>query len=201
MIPVTYMYEKITNKSLPFDFNKYKKPMIKQQSRQKNIGKSHFNLYEAGPYKLSVRNNGHCPGSCQTSIYLKEWKTGEELYSYSGDNMYTMVPVSLEFTSRAITGFVLKFWQWSNVGDISSSNALFRSRLKKSVPLAMKDSNIYNISEHQLHERVVLITYNTTHVHIVNTSQTEVLQFCSAQNDLCQPDYELQEQSCKYFEM
>lgn len=48
-----------------------------------------------------------------------------------------------------------------------------------------------------LKERIVLITFNDTDMHLVNASESEIKQLCS--NVGCQPSLFYQEQSCKLF--
>lgn len=53
-----------------------------------------------------------------------------------------------------------------------------------------------NFTVHDISERIVLITFNSTNAHIVNVSQTDITQFCSRNSrPVCQPDMESQRNS------
>lgn len=47
-----------------------------------------------------------------------------------------------------------------------------------------------------LKERIVLVTFNDTDMHLVNASESEIKQICA--NLGCQPSLAYQEQSCKF---
>ena len=51
-------------------------------------------------------------------------------------------------------------------------------------------------SAHLLTERIVLLTFNSTDVHPINASQSEIQQLCTEVG--CQPSLEFQEHSRKY---
>lgn len=86
--------------------------------------------------------------------------------------------------------------------SLKDENAKHRTRRNVHSPLQQNPkcppSNVTTI--HQLNERVVLITFNATDMHIVNTSQSDITQLCTHQESTderpnCQPDLAFQEQS------
>ncbi|XP_044736266.1 protein FAM234A [Chrysoperla carnea] len=119
-----------------------------------------------------------------------------------------------------ISGFILKFWQWNEPGKykneklsvtnhsrklnknvlddfiISKRNSYSSSniRTKRNIPNLKKNNS--NMSVLLLTERVVLITFNSTDLHIVNASQNEITQLCKNHRIVeCQPDLNFQENS------
>lgn len=52
---------------------------------------------------------------------------------------------------------------------------------------------------HELKERVVLLTFNDTDIHVINASQSDVVQICQRNNgeNICQPNISSEDNSCK----
>lgn len=153
------------------------------------------------------------------------WFLGKEnlTWSHVGTNMYGMVPATLVFNDTEanrkslkghISGFILKFWQWNEprykneklsvTNHSRKMNSIFNRvtkreawRYKRSIPTLKTPKHPTNYSIHLLTERVVLITFNSTDLHIVNASQNEITQLCTVTNRVtdCQPDLNFQENS------
>ena len=199
-------------------------------------------IYKSGGHQLSLVNQGHCPNECKVYIQLTN-KHGESIMSLNKTDIHGMMPVVLVFNNHTgasddralvepVSGFVLKIWTWitgnshvhsSLMNDIdnmnmTSSNPLFRSRLKRSNPYKAWDDEIYSrrfqrsvkptlqqipkngssaqLEVHQLKERIILVTFNANTTHTVNASLHDITQLCFQYD--CQPDPTFQEQSCMY---
>lgn len=152
------------------------------------------NVYTRSGCKLILENEGTCP-DCKTNITLYEEKTNKILWSYTHTSTYAMKPSSFSFKSTRtnvsslkghINGFIIKLWQWVTVKNNEKLH-------KRSLPVANN-----TIKTNTIVERVVLITFNETDIHVTNSSSTEVTQMClmapsGAMN--CQPDLSNQNDS------
>ena len=78
-----------------------------------------------------------------------------------------------------------------NSGINTTTKSLSRNASTITVTYHPKD--VY--SAFCLKERIVLVTFNDTDMHLVNASESEIKQLCS--NTGCQPSLSYQEQSCK----
>lgn len=151
--------------------------------------------YKLDDHKLIVNNTGTCP-DCQSTLLLLD-KQDNQLWSLSHANSYAMRPTTFAFKSTKpnilslkghINGYILKLWQWSNY-RMSKNNDILDKRY---VP--MMDTTIQtNI----INERIVLITFNDTNVHVINASLIEVMQLCFPVDGEynCQPELINQEES------
>lgn len=106
---------------------------------------------------LTLENQGTCPNHCTVAVrVIDERRDNETVWNFQHDNTYGMVPAVLVFNNRTgstsggtlvepVSGFVLKFWTWTaasnhmplsmrdnDTSSITSSNPLFRNRLKRS---------------------------------------------------------------------
>lgn len=195
IIAMNQLYTEITNHTWNIDQSTYRIQNLKQHGLRRPPRNTHLEIHDIGDHHLTVLNSGKCPGTCQTDIKIVSKGQSSILYNYTGKNMYAMIPAALNFKRQSIEGFVLKFWLWNHQNREMNGNPLLRIRLRRNVPVTSKNLYVANISEHWLQERVVLITFNKTSTHIVNTSQSEILQLCTNQSDGCQPDHKLQEES------
>ncbi|PSN33095.1 hypothetical protein C0J52_19415 [Blattella germanica] len=190
-------------------------------------------------HNLTLINQGHCPNQCNVSVQVTD-KRGNNynvVSNFVQENTYGMIPAVLVFDNHTgtandgasfepISGFVVKFWTWitgnghqlstnQKNDDKTSSNPLFRNRLKRSNIFNGKDEKKFSqrhrrsvkptlqqnpknessphVEIHQLKERVVIFTFNATDSHIVNASLHDITQLCVFHE--CQPDLTFQEQS------
>lgn len=167
-------------------------------------------LYSIAGRKLIVENRGTCPEDCRVSVKLVDERNSIENVSweYSAASVYAMVPAVLNFTNNPAglknhaSGFVLKFWQWSGAGirqkrSEESFSAFSNSR---SSPITVQGVSrirrrlAENVSIEHLMERVILVTFNSTDVRVVNASQSDVVQICNIEGN-CQPNINNQENS------
>uniref|UniRef100_A0A1B6FAQ1 FAM234A/B beta-propeller domain-containing protein n=1 Tax=Cuerna arida TaxID=1464854 RepID=A0A1B6FAQ1_9HEMI len=130
------------------------------------------NEWSVNGYRLNLVNSGHSPSDYQVSVTVTD-HNNQSVWSPTMQQTYAMTPVVLHF-QHAISGFLLKFWYWHSPHDQKKD----------------KEGNIMN----SLSERVVLVTFNATgSTHIVNASQTEIVQLCF--NRTCQPELSSQTES------
>lgn len=198
---------------------------------------SQRNIYSVGGKQLIVENSGKCPENCNVSVQLIGKKNGKNyiIRHLNGTRMYGMVPAPLSFNNSDVHGFVLKFWEWSANDSIdpmqtirarrhtTSDFNIFSSNLHKKsawkMPSIKLTDNIHmpykraaNLPVFKskirlIKETVVLIVFNSTDTRIENTSQSNIIQFCHADNNnnnskdsidtavSCQPDLNYQENS------
>ncbi|XP_054289173.1 uncharacterized protein LOC129004646 [Macrosteles quadrilineatus] len=122
------------------------------------------NEWTVNNYRLNLQNSGSSPADYQVVISVVDHHN-QSVWNPTLQQTYAMTPVILHL-QHAISGFLLKFWYWHNPTE------------------QRKDKNGYLVNT--ISERVVLVTFNATgSVHIVNASQTEIIQLCS--NSTCQP--------------
>ncbi|KAJ8895631.1 hypothetical protein PR048_000967, partial [Dryococelus australis] len=140
-----------------------------------------------GGRSLMLENIGRCPTHCNVVVNVTDKRPGQGgqlVWNYTAENTYGMMPVTMVFGNQSgpVSGFVLKFWQWGP---------------REEEDLGRNGSHLVI---RRLSERVVLITFNSTDMHIVNASQSDVTQLCfrilNYELDLnCQPNLSFQEQS------
>ncbi|XP_019872265.2 uncharacterized protein LOC109600546 [Aethina tumida] len=173
---------------------KYKDPTFTIKPT-KQLGKNKEQIYVLGNRKLIVNNNGKCP-ECYSIVTLhtdteKQLKT----WNYKG---YIMKPVTFTFQSTKsnvatlkghLNGFILKLWDWM---DSKKMQNPFK-KSKRSLPLNNDTSIIYRVTE-----RVMLITFNSTDIRLINASMVDITQIClkeEKEDYTCQPDHKNQEDS------
>lgn len=190
--------------------------------------KTHSNqrmIYSVNGRQLIVNNQGICPGNCSVKVQLIDQRSnspGNVIYSYSGKNVYGMVPTSMSFKTTEnninslqghVNGFIVKYWQWNDLKTdyIFNPEAITKRNIfkikrhaswnfppvkieKRSIPDKVKN---VSITEQMLTERVSLITFNSTTINVVNASQSDVKQLCAhlGEKTFCQPDLSLQKYS------
>lgn len=129
------------------------------------------NEWKVGKHRLNLVNSGECPSQCMVILNITDDKN-QTIWGYQAERTYAMRPVIIHFNS-SISGFLLKFWQW-NSQDHNNKNG--------------------NITSSHIKERVVLVTFNSTEsAHIVNASQTDIIQLCLG--TMCQPELDFQSES------
>lgn len=151
--------------------------------------------YKLGGHKLLINNTGICP-DCQSTMILLD-NNNNQLWSLSHVNSYAMKPTLFAFKSTKpnmlslkghINGYVLKLWQWS------SYRMWEKDHIDKRFFFSVVDTTIHtNI----INERIVLITFNDTNVHVINASLIEITQLCFPTDGeyKCQPDLTNQKES------
>ncbi|EEZ99588.2 hypothetical protein TcasGA2_TC001575 [Tribolium castaneum] len=157
------------------------------------------NSFIVGNRKLLVNNVGICP-NCRASIELIDLNTRKKQTWYY-NNASVLSPKLFHFRATKsnlqlfkghITGFILKIWQWveTNIPD----RKLMRSESKRHAYYNSKNASFVT---NTVTERVVLITFNESNVHVINASLVEVTQLCVPFYDdyICQPDLHGQENS------
>ncbi|XP_077296609.1 uncharacterized protein LOC143918545 [Arctopsyche grandis] len=222
VITLSELFKSITNKPYSLKWDSWIVAKQHQVFGQRKETENQRNIYSIDGRKLIVENRGHCPKNCKVTVQLIDERSGKDNISweYSAARVYGMVPATLVFNNsmmkNRIAGFVLKFWQW-NVG-IKNTNRYDRNvdtstysifqnvfsdehddkngkRPKRGHDFKYKTNE--NITLNHLTERVVLVTFNATDIHIVNASQSDIIQMCSMDKSdvICQPDMSFQENS------
>ncbi|KRT80324.1 hypothetical protein AMK59_7925 [Oryctes borbonicus] len=160
-----------------------------------NYTHAYNNEYKLSEHKLIVNNTGICP-DCQSTIILLDNKDNQ-LWSLSHINSYAMKPTTFTFKSTKsnllllkghINGYIVKLWQWSNY-RMAKQDHIIDKRYASSMDTTIQ-TNFIN-------ERIVLITFNGTNVHVINASLIEITQLCFPIDGeyACQPDLANQEES------
>lgn len=149
------------------------------------------NIYIIGTRKLIINNDGVCP-NCRGTIELKETNSKKiDFWAYNNASIMTPkifhfqpTKANLELFKGHINGFILKIWHWS-------------SDPKQSIQKRTVDSKNTTYFINTISERVVLITFNDTNIHVINASLSEINQICFARIEeyICQPDIKSQEKS------
>lgn len=216
------IFKSITNKPFLPKWDDWTVAKQHQIFGQRKETENQRNIYSVEGRKLIVENQGRCPKNCKVMVQLIDERSGKENISweYNAARVYGMVPATLIFDNNSsknrIAGFVLKFWQW-NVGpkntnrydrNIDTSTYVFQKIFQNVEPEksdAKHKRSIYNnkymhnenITVNHLTERVVLVTFNATDIHIVNASQSDIIQMCytDKSDKVCQPDMSYQENS------
>lgn len=163
------------------------------------------NYYVNNGYKLQVKNIGKCP-MCFTNISLFDVKTNKILRNYHYSNTYTMKPTQFSFKPTKtnllalrghINGFILKLWQWPIKTKYPKQFVNFDQNIrliKRNIPI----TNTSLARSTIISERVVLMLFNDTDIHVTNSSSTEIVQYCfqkEKEDIICQPDLANQEES------
>lgn len=150
--------------------------------------KSNFtnNMHE----NLVVKNMNTCP-NCAVTITLFNNVTKKEIFSKTYLRSYGTNPKQFSFENSKknmdllqghVNGFVIKLWQWSD--DTLPNKKIFL--LNNTVQLNF------------IKERIVIITFNNSNVHVINASMTEITQLCIVTENsryTCQPDVSNQDDS------
>lgn len=153
------------------------------------LGDNTEKTYTVANRKLMLENNDKCP-QCRSIITLYD-NTDNVVKVWPFYNSYIMKPVPFSFQNTKenidslkghVNGFIIKIWQWMDKG---------KHITKRSV-LNRTDST-YNILN--INERLMLIMFNNTDVHVINASLTEINQLCINGQDTCQPDHKNQDDS------
>ncbi|XP_046471423.1 uncharacterized protein [Neodiprion pinetum] len=129
-------------------------------------------------HQLGIEHQGTCPGDlCQTIMNITFQKDSNQprmIWKSYGPNAYGMKPaIFTQINNPLVTGFVMKFWQWTPDSQIDKINS--------------------SIVRRTVIERTLVVIIDAAEVHPVNASQTEITQICDGTN--CQPSLELQSQS------
>lgn len=166
------------------------------------------NIYSNGQAaELIVENSGKCP-NCTMTMSVGGVGNGDPVTIIQGNMMYGMVPAVLNPKSRRMhskdlhTGFVIKFWEWivdettkkEDEDEKHQSSTELPKTEKKQEEMPTKDLVMRRLKEH-----VVLIMFNGTTHRVINTSQSDIIQFCREEppgmNSFCQPDMIYQQNS------
>ncbi|XP_059615413.1 uncharacterized protein LOC132260978 [Phlebotomus argentipes] len=166
---------------------------------QRKNTENQYNIYPAGGRELIVENRGKCPHHCNMTVRLTDERHNHEVLIKNGTGIYGMVPTSLSLntTRSAVSGFIVKFWEWT-----PSSGELFSSRKRREFP-EMVRNHTHSPMEPMLRMRVLrevvlMILFNSTDTRVINTSQNNIVQFCLEEHGeeiFCQPDLNYQENS------
>ncbi|RZC40925.1 hypothetical protein BDFB_006034, partial [Asbolus verrucosus] len=187
-IPFSDLWKKYNNSSY-----------VIKPSRKGGDSSINENVFSIGNRKLIVNNAGVCP-NCRANIELIESNSDKKkIWPYN--NASIMTPKLFHFQPTKsnlflfkghINGFILKIWQWSSEAKSQINKFAKHSRLSKR-NISKNDSYFIN----SISERVVLITFNDTNVHVINASLTAINQLCTSLKDnyVCQPDLKSQENS------
>ena len=187
------LFKLATNRDVPEHQLKSKSPI--EQHRfygQRRSIQSQRNIYSNGVVDLVVENSGKCPFNCTMSVSFSDATANgtQPTTIIQGTHMYGMVPAVLPKRKRGTalnSGFVIKFWEWlEDEGDTKKINA----SQSNNVTTASDPGVMRRIKEH-----VVLILFNGTSQKVINTSQSDIVQFCDGISSLCQPDINFQENS------
>lgn len=154
------------------------------------------NEFSLNDRKLIITNEGVCP-NCNVSVLLIDETTKKDILNWSFVNTYVMTPKTFSFGASQdnmsllkghVNGFILKSWQWTG----QAKNILKSKILRNNTP-------VLNATVRIIKERIVLLTFNETNLHIINASSNEVNQICLSgnKNELieCQPDLDNQNDS------
>lgn len=180
------------------------------------------NIYSSSVADLIVENSGKCPFNCTMTMTVVT-SGGATLSIMQGNGMYGMVPAVL--ATPKITGFVIKFWEWveyegseredspstgnrdqpESVVHQDEAHWSFINSERRAIPPRSKredqphEGPKNNFLKRKIKEHVILIFFNGTSHKVINTSQSDVVQFCrertDGMNSFCQPDMNYQENS------
>lgn len=194
------LFKLATGRELPSD--RLRGDRLKEAARieqhkfygQRRNTQSQRNIYPSGgggAAELIVENSGKCPFNCTMLMAVSDRLNGNTVAIIQGSGMYGMVPAVLERRKdkkeMMYSGFVVKFWEWMEE-DSSNSN----------VRATAQDEEDKDLVKRRLKEHVVLIMFNATTQKVINTSQSDIVQFCREApglNSYCQPDLNFQENS------
>lgn len=187
---------------------------------QRKNTQSQRNIYSNGAAELIVENSGKCAYNCTMTIAVRESDKSPPTVVVQGKAMYGMVPAVFIPRKRggwALSGFVIKFWDWEEQeeDEVSSirmrreayphhvnwtyvKNERWTKHVKREDAPAMGAVNSNDLVQRKLKEHVLLIVFNGTATHkVINTSQSDITQFCREVSGFstCQPDVNYQENS------
>lgn len=145
--------------------------------------------------RLTINNEGECP-NCRLKLSLIRSDTLEQLWSAQSAGTFAMQPPA-QFSFRVtranaqslrghLNGFIVKLWQYDDFRPVYRTGTW-----NGATNVTVQVNNIF--------ERVVLITFNDTNVHVINASLVNITQLCfpgrptsSVRNDSQQSVYSLQ---------
>lgn len=160
--------------------------------------------------RLTINNIGECP-NCRLNLSLIRADTLEQLWSAQFVGTYALESLA-QFSFRVtrtnaqslrghLNGFIVKLWQYDDFRPVYRTGSWNGA------------SNV-TVQVNNIFERVVLITFNDTNVHVINASLVNITQLCfpgrpihSSHNDSqqhqgttrlqlkCQPDIRNQAES------
>lgn len=132
---------------------------------------------------------------------------------------------SSDLRKTGVHGFVIKFWEWgknrtkatnsttdetnqpaANTTEFNKFDSILRKKRAWNLPNTKVSQPNLNLSTNTavipvqmrlIKETVVLIVFNSTDLRIENTSQSNIIQFCTGNHKkaVCQPDLNYQENS------
>nr|CAD7266228.1 unnamed protein product [Timema shepardi] len=181
-------------------------------------------------WSLTVEGNrlvGDNSVQCTLLINLTDQHTGVARWNYSHEQMYGMMPTMFTFktpSGESAIGLIFKLWEWvpgtsgcslntnfmfcNQPGQINHEGLVYEDLVSSADPRNMIPGSKETLrSSHDncpamntLIEHILVLTFNSTHVVELNTSQSNVTQFCSSLNTtdgekLCQPSIQHQQQS------
>lgn len=139
---------------------------------------------------LLIKNTNECP-NCEVTITLYDNASRKEIFSQKYLHTYATKPRQFSFINNKknmdllqghINGFVVKLWQWSDETTINKKMFLLNSTVQINF----------------IKERIVIITFNNSNVHVINASMTEITQLCIVNENgknVCQPDVHNQDEA------
>lgn len=139
---------------------------------------------------MVVKNKHACP-NCEVTITLFDNATRKEIFSQKYARSYATKPRQFSFMNSKknmdllqghINGFIVKLWEWQD--ETTTDKKLFL--LNSTVQINF------------IKERIVIITFNNSNVHVINASMTEITQLCIVTENgkyNCQPDVSNQDES------
>lgn len=162
----------------PGDSTTKNEPTYKLPPQHKCIHRD--NKLNLDKYHLVVENTGLCPDHCSALVNISD-DTHHSVYSFNASKTYVMQPLIIHFNNAA-NGFLLKYWEWQSDKDEEGD---------------VYDKDKIIIIRH-LQERIVLVMFSpngSPGPHIVNASQSDIVQLCQAKTNTCQPHLSFQEYS------
>ncbi|XP_059475865.1 uncharacterized protein LOC132196930 [Neocloeon triangulifer] len=192
-----------------------------------NTNNGHSYILEAEGHFLSIENIGTCP-KCKSVLTLTDAQNNT-VWGYTGKGERAMSPVSLHFSGASSlsnsgnsahkNGFVFKLWVWPPSAP-KSSKASRKPKDEEPYHKLLKRSDNNYIIDHggveegspslkndvevlELKERVVLITFSSSDLHVVNASQSNIAVLCATNKQryrssfepVCQPELAAQQKS------
>lgn len=179
---VTYSCRKIKNKlsylSLPVSDlqSKFSNTSFMLTPKPANLTDGKYQIQNT---ILHIDNVNKCP-TCQAKILLYNASTNKTILNKTYSRMFASKPKKFQFKNSTrnnkilrghINGFVLKLWEYP---DDTKNHHL--------------DILNNTVRVNYLKERTIIITFNDTDIHVINSSITDFTQFCLFENDQeCQP--------------
>lgn len=208
------LYKLATGGQQLLRMNRLLKPPIEQHKfyGQRRNTPNQRNIYSSGFADLIVENSGKCPLNC-TMLMNLIIDGSPTINVIQGSAMYGMVPAVL--TTKNNTGFVIKLWEWieydgndrfestteDHTDSKSQDDGAHLTNYDQDIQVSNKklgsNGGFKDLVKRKIKEHVVLIMFNNTSHKVINTSQSDVIQFCTLANGMnnCQPDMNYQENS------